>query len=209
MIPLRQAVGIAALALLAGIAGVIAGSFTSGHGPPPVLTDALSAHASTRWIADAWIAATLPGAPNGVVAARRGDARPALVLIDLEGKPVAQDDWRGKRVVLNFWASWCAPCREEMPALNRFAQAQRDSGVLVVGLAQDDADAVRDFLKTTPVQYPIVFAAEQPFEAGIRHGNTYGVLPFTVLIDRDGRIAEQRIGGIDESRLEAWLADHP
>ena len=95
---------------------------------------------------------------------------------------------------MNLWASWCGPCIEEMPELDRFAREQGEAGVQVLGIALDDADAVRGFLQRVPVDYAIALDAPGPADAGVRLGNPRGVLPYTVLIDADGRLVRHRIG---------------
>ena len=86
-----------------------------------------------------------------------GDQLPALTLPDLAGQPlVLRDRFAGRPLLINVWASWCAPCVEEMPELARFAGAQGDNGVQVLGLALDTTDDVRGFLQQVPVDYPIV-----------------------------------------------------
>ena len=203
----RQAAGVVALALGAAIAGLVAGSFLDRSGPPAWLTDAMSTTRPGRWLADSWIAATRPAGPPGVTVARKGDRRPDLALLDLDGQPSAQTAWDGKLVVVNFWASWCAPCRDEMPELERFHQEQRAKGVEVVGIAIDDPAAVKEFLNTTPVSYSIVFARDAIPSPTTLFGNTHGALPYSVLIGRDGRVLEQRLGKIDAALLERWVAD--
>ena len=203
----RQAAGVVGLALGAAVAGLVAGSFLDRKGPPAWLTDAMSTTRPGRWLADSWIAATKPAAPPGVPVARKGDRRPDIALVDLDGPPAAQSAWDGKLVVVNFWASWCTPCREEMPELERFHQAQRDKGVEVVGFAIDDPASVKEFLNTTPVTYSIVFARDTLPSPTTLFGNTHGALPYSVLIGRDGRVLEQRLGKIDAAQLERWIGD--
>lgn len=204
---LRQVAGVVLLALGAGIAGLVAGSFVDRNGPPAWLTDAMGATKPGRALADAWIAATRPQPPPGVIVARKGDRRPEIALLGLDGQPTTLTGWEGKLVVVNFWASWCAPCREEMPELERFHVAQREKGVEVVGIALDDLAAVKEFLNTTKVSYPIVLATESSPNPTMLFGNTQGALPYSVLIGRDGRVLEQRLGKIDEAVLERWVDD--
>jgi thiol-disulfide isomerase/thioredoxin len=171
------------------------------------LSDALMRTSPGRWIADRWIAASTPAAPPGVAVARRGDRRPDPALVDLAGQAHTLGEWDGKLVLVNFWASWCAPCREEMPALDQFQRDFADRGVQVIGLAVDDAGSTREFLAHTPVRYPIVLAADAS-DPGIAFGNTRSALPFSVLIGRDGRILEQHLGGISDETLKRWVEPH-
>ncbi|KPN17643.1 thioredoxin [Xanthomonas sp. Mitacek01] len=115
--------------------------------------------------------------------------------------------YAGQRVLVNIWASWCGPCIEEMPELDRFAGEQGDNGVQVLGIALDDAQAVRDFLQRIPVDYAIALDAPGPADAGVRLGNPRGVLPYTVLLSPDGRLLKQRIGPFAHGEIDGWVAD--
>lgn len=201
----RHVAGLLALAFGAGLAGLIAGSVVTGRGPPPWLTDALMRSGAGQKLAQWWLDASAPAAPAGVRVAREGEAAPDPALRDLEGRERHVAEWRGKRVLVNFWATWCAPCREEMPALDA---AQRDfaaNGVEIVGIALDDADAVREFLGQTPVAYPILLAPADAPNPAIAFGNTRGALPYSVLLDADGKIVRQRLGGLTTDQLHNWL----
>ena len=107
-------------------------------------------------------------------------------------------------MLINVWASWCGPCIEEMPELERFAVAQGASGVQVVGIALDDVANVREFLVQVPVSYPIMIDAAGPADAGVRLGNPKGVLPYSILISADGRLLKQRIGPFVHGEIDAW-----
>jgi len=138
-----------------------------------------------------------------------GAPRAAFVRPDPEGKPHDIAAWDGKLIVLNFWASWCAPCRAEMPALDRIAQRHAGHGVSVIGVAVDEAAATRDFLREHPVGYPILVDDPQTSgELSTSYGNERKVLPYTVLIGRDGRILAQHVGSFDETALDNWLRPH-
>lgn len=145
-------------------------------------------------------------------AALVGTARPALELPDIEGTRTSIAHWDGRLVLLNFWASWCGPCIEEMPLLDRMQQRHAGAGLQIVGIAADGAQATRDFLGRHPVAYPILVddpdqAANGRDSAAI-YGNDRGVLPYSVLIGRDGRILAQHYGNFSETSLEAWLQPH-
>lgn len=149
--------------------------------------------------------ATAPAPPAGVKPAKVGDPMPPISLSDLEGNIVdLAANYRGKRVLINVWASWCGPCIEEMPELQRYATAQGTEGVQVVGLALDTVDGVRDFLSRVPVSYSIVLDTPGPADASVWLGNAKGVLPYTVLVGADGRIERQKIGPFQHGEISGW-----
>nr|WP_283254798.1 TlpA disulfide reductase family protein [Luteimonas galliterrae] len=151
------------------------------------------------------LSASAPALPAGVTVARRGEAVPPLTLPDLGGNPVAVPQaFAGRPLLINVWASWCGPCIQEMPELQRFFAEQGGKGVQVIGIALDDEAAVRRFLKTTPVAYPILIEAAGPADAGVRLGNPKGVLPYSVLVSADGRLLKQRIGPFEHGEISGW-----
>lgn len=135
-----------------------------------------------------------------------GQPLPALVLPDLDGKLHPLSDYRGRRVLLNFWASWCGPCLEEMPALNQAQEKFGDHASIVVGIAMDEPVHARAFLAMHPVNYPILLGRLNPPSTSLRLGNTHELLPYSVLIDADGRILATHAGALSTSQLERWLA---
>ena len=143
--------------------------------------------------------------PPGMTVLKVGDARADLELADLDGQTRRLSEFDGKFVLLNFWATWCGPCREEMPLLD--AAHEKLNGLNVVGVAIDDGEAVREFLKEYPVRYPILISDEDQ-DAALRYGDTKSVLPYSVLIGRDGRILAQRAGYFTEASLNGWLQPH-
>lgn len=151
------------------------------------------------------------GIPPGLLSSRQvtpeegqaaADALMTLTLDDLEGRPQAISQWRGKVLVVNFWASWCAPCIEEMPAFSRLHRHYAAYGVQFVGIGMDEADKMQAFVKTTPVAYPLLVA-------GAAGSQTPGLevkgLPYTLVIGRDGRYESSRLGRLDEAMLEPIL----
>jgi len=111
---------------------------------------------------------------------------------------------KGKPILLNFWATWCPPCIEELPMIDRFFKDQAANGWQVVGLAIDQPSAVRKFLAKTPVSYPIGLAGLQGTDLVKQMGNTAGGLPFTLVIDAGGSIAARKMGKLDAGDLQAW-----
>lgn len=134
-----------------------------------------------------------------------GDSLPALSLPDLEGRPLdLRQHAAGRPLLINVWASWCAPCVKEMPELARFAATQGDNGVQVLGLALDTADGVRGFLQRIPVDYPIVVETPGPRDASVQLGNTQGLLPYSVLFDAQGRLVKAKLGPFAHGEIDGW-----
>ncbi len=147
--------------------------------------------------------------PDAKAALQIGALAKPISLPDPAGQTHTLDEWHGKLIVLNFWASWCGPCREEMPLLDRTQQRLGARGLQVIGVASDTAAATRDFLGRHPVRYPILINDPDTMpDVSIDYGNSRGVLPYTVLIGRDGRVLAQRFGNFSESGLEQWLKPH-
>lgn len=151
------------------------------------------------------VASTAPTPPAGVRVAGRGDPMPALSLPDLAGRRVSLPAaYAGRPLLINFWASWCGPCIKEMPELDRYAASQGANGAQVVGIALDHAEDVRAFLQRTPVAYPVLLDVAGPADSGVRLGNPKGVLPYSVLISADGRIAKQKLGPFQPGEIDGW-----
>jgi thiol-disulfide isomerase/thioredoxin len=191
--PLR----IVAFAVLAGLLGLVAGLWINGPGP------LLGTEFGQRMLNDT-LAATTP-APAGVPVAKRGEPIPAVQVAALDGSPVhLPADYAGRPVLVNLWASWCGPCIEEMPELDRYAREQGANGVQVLGIALDDAEAVQAFLDRIPVEYRIAIDAPGPADAGVRLGNPRGVLPYTALVSADGQLLKQKIGPFAHGEIDDW-----
>ena len=133
------------------------------------------------------------------------DANPllALSLPDTHGtaQPLAQ--WRGKVMVVNFWATWCGPCREEMP---EFVRAQRElgsKGLQVIGIAIDQPDKVAAFAKELDLNYPALIAGYETLDVAKPLGNRLLGLPFTVVLDRQGRVAHTQLGPMKPEQLHS------
>ena len=204
----KHTAAIGLLALGAGFAGLVVGSIVTGKGAPRGMTDLLGRSEATRWLAEAWIDAAQPAAPAGVRIAQRGDPAPAVALRDRDGNTASLAQWQDRLVVVNFWATWCTPCLKEMPELDRFQRKHATNGVQVVGVALDGIAEVEAFLHDTPVGYPILLAPNPAANPSLPFGNTYGALPFSVLLGRDGRILDTRLGEVSEAMLEGWIAPH-
>lgn len=148
--------------------------------------------------------------PAGIRAAAPGERPDPVRLPDLEGNPVELAAIApGRPLLVNVWASWCGPCVEEMPELQRFAAAQGSDGVQVVGLALDEAVPVREFLARVPVDYPILLDRPGPADASVLLGNTRGLLPYTVLLDAERRIVRRKLGPFDPGEIDSWASPAP
>jgi thiol-disulfide isomerase/thioredoxin len=126
-------------------------------------------------------------------------------LPDLAGKPLTLDSWQGKFRIVNFWATWCAPCRQEIPELIAFQRENAANGVQVVGIAVDQADKVQDYAKEIGVNYPILVAGMGGVDLARRAGNPSGALPFTIVLDRDGKVITTHLGAVSGEELRKLL----
>lgn len=122
------------------------------------------------------------------------------------GKELVMADFKGQPLLLNFWATWCPPCITEMPLLDRFEQEHRQRGWRVVGLAIDRPAAVSEFLIRNPIGFAIALAGAEGVSLTRSLGNQGGGLPFSVVFDRQGRIARTKLGSVHEKELAAWAA---
>lgn len=148
-----------------------------------------------------------PPPPVGIETVDIGQSVPDFELIDSNGTKQRLSQWRGKLLVVNYWASWCPPCIEEMPLLDRYAKAHADGNVVVIGIAEDDPEVVAAFLADHPVKYPILLGGMGTSGNSALLGNRRNVLPFTVLVGTDGRLLERHAGLVTETLLDRWLGD--
>ncbi len=191
---------IVAVAVLAGVLGILASLWFGG-------SPLLRTETGQRGV-QAVMNATAPAPPAGVTPARRGDPMPPVSLPNLQGSTQDLNTlYAGRPLLINVWASWCGPCIEEMPELNRYAQAQGPDGVQVIGLALDTPDNIRWFLGRVPVSYPIVVDTPGRADASVWLGNAKGVLPYSVLVSAQGRILKQKVGPFAAGEIDDWAAD--
>jgi thiol-disulfide isomerase/thioredoxin len=118
-------------------------------------------------------------------------------------QPISQ--WRGKVMVVNFWASWCEPCREEIPEFIELQKKFGEQGVVFVGIAVDQKERVAAFSKQIGINYPVLVGDLSAMKLADVAGNRQGALPFTVIIDRSGNITGSKLGRLSRSKLEGML----
>jgi thiol-disulfide isomerase/thioredoxin len=126
-------------------------------------------------------------------------------LSDLSGKSQMMSQWRGKVLVVNFWATWCAPCRDEIPALMRVQHIYASNGVQFVGIALDDVSKVRDYADEMRIDYALLIGGIEALAVTRDLGNRGEVLPFTVVLDRAGKVVYAHAGALTEALLGAVL----
>ncbi|MBX3658570.1 MAG: TlpA family protein disulfide reductase [Ramlibacter sp.] len=186
-------------------------------------TDLLSSEASSPetasparrrlLIAGAGLAAGLAGAgvawwryqPHAVAPG----ANEALWQLSFEtpgGPPLALQTFRGRPLLINFWATWCPPCVEELPLLDRFYGQNSANGFQIIGLAIDQPTPVRAFLQKTPVRFPVGLAGLTGTDLGRSLGNLTGALPFTVVFNAAGEVVQRKMGKVSSEDLQQWLA---
>ena len=122
-----------------------------------------------------------------------------------DGKTVNTQDWQGKVLVVNFWASWCPPCVEEMPALDKLQQEFLQQNVLFVGIGIDSPSNIREFLSKTPVSYPIVIGGLEGSNLSKQLGNSQGALPYTIIINAKGKASYSKLGKISEDDIRSAI----
>lgn len=190
------------VAVIAALAGAGASLFFD-----PTIATRLASTEPGQKLLGAVLKSRAPAAPAGVIVAERGDIVPTMTLADSGGATTRiPQAWSGKPTLVNLWATWCTPCLKEMPDLQAFSGEQGANGVQVVGIALDEATAVRDFLQRHHITYPSLVDAPGPADAGVRLGNPAGVLPYTILVSPEGRVLKTKIGPFDDVQAIAnWV----
>jgi len=128
-----------------------------------------------------------------------------FTLRDLAGKSHSLGDWRGKLVLLNFWATWCPPCRREIPLFMQLQDRYQRQGLQIVGIAVDNPEPVARYWQEMHLNYPILLADDRTFDLMAAYGNKDGSLPYSVLIKTDGQVAKVKLGAFEGKELEALL----
>lgn len=126
--------------------------------------------------------------------------------VNLQGGMLRMSSMRGRSLILNFWATWCPPCIDELPLLSDFYQENSSNGWQVLGLAIDQLDSVAKFLAHSPVSFPVAMAGKTGIDMTRSLGNLAGGLPFTVVFGSDGVVAHRKMGRISPGDLRSWVA---
>ena len=125
---------------------------------------------------------------------------------DLSGRRRRLSEWGGRPILCNFWATWCAPCREELPLLEAASRENASIGLQIVGIAIDNAANVTKYLKEVQVGYPVLIAEGSAINLMRVLGNPNGVLPFSVAVDGAGRLRQRKVGAYSAQELRSDLA---
>jgi len=154
-------------------------------------------YAGLRYQAPAFLAATQTKTASEILF--------ESVLSDLKGDNQPFEQWRGKVLVVNFWATWCPPCREEIPQFIKLQEKYRARGLVFVGVAIDKKDAVRTYADEVGINYPVLMGDLAAMDLSRKAGNHAGALPFTLIIDRSGKIIATKYSGLTQDKLEAII----
>jgi thiol-disulfide isomerase/thioredoxin len=150
-------------------------------------------------------AESAPVAATAASAAAIPETRPEFTLSSLDGHRHAISEWDGKTLLVNFWATWCAPCRHEIPLLGSIRREYASKNVEIVGIAVDVAQDVRTFLQHTPIDYPVLTGEQDALDAAQAFGVNEMAFPFTAFIDAHGHVLTVHLGELHEAQARAIL----
>lgn len=167
---------------------------------PPTVRSVPAGQASPPSLAD--LAAEAPPSPAVIP-----EKLPDFALKDLKGKLTPISRWAGKALVLNFWATWCAPCRREIPLLKSLAGPFAERDVVTIGIAVDYADKVQDFADQYHIGYPLLVGEQEALDVAARLGVTSPVFPFTVFTDHHGNLIALTVGELHRPQIDLILAE--
>lgn len=125
----------------------------------------------------------------------------------LDGEQQVFADWKGKTLLIYFWATWCAPCHKEAPRLSALYEKFKDDGFVVVGLAVDNADKVRKFVEDKALKNPTVYGGSEAIKLGRDLGNDLGAIPYTVIVDNKGNVVETLRGDTPDGKVEGLISN--
>ena len=150
----------------------------------------------SRWLSRADLAAVSDAAVRALTAKR---------LPDLSGQPRSLDEWQSKALVVNFWATWCAPCRKEIPDFVRAQERYGPAGLQIVGIAFDQPEAAAEFVREFRINYPVLIAGMDTMVLMREAGNRQGVLPFSLMLGPGAKVVGTQLGVLSEERLVAVM----
>ena len=145
---------------------------------------------------------TIPATPAAVIPKNRPD----ITLADRDGKPRSLAEWDGKPQVINFWATWCAPCRREIPMLNALVRDGTYPEFILIGIAVDFRQDVLRYLASTPIDYTVLIGEQDGLDAARAFGMESLGLPFTAFVDKAGRIVTIHVGELHRSQADVILS---
>lgn len=134
-----------------------------------------------------------------------GTKRPEFSLPDISGKTRSTREWNGKVLIINFWASWCSPCRKEIPIFNKLQAEYGEDEIQFIGIAIDQRNAVKKFVDNTPIYYPNLIGNTTAVKLAKSYGNLTGSLPYSVFINRQGTISSIASGGLNEQYIRKTI----
>jgi thiol-disulfide isomerase/thioredoxin len=147
-----------------------------------------------------------PSGPEQPAAAVIPEFRPEVTLADRDGRPRSLSEWDGKPLIINFWATWCAPCRREIPMLNALAVDEKYSSFEIIGIAIDFREDVLKYLEKMPIDYTVLIGEQDGLTAARAFGMESIGLPFTAFTDRQGRIATIHVGELHLPKAQVILS---
>ncbi|HSD61841.1 MAG TPA: TlpA disulfide reductase family protein [Burkholderiales bacterium] len=144
--------------------------------------------------------------PAEAIPDKGGQALLAATFPDLEGREQPLSQWKGKVLVVNFWATWCEPCKKEIPEFVKIQAKYSEKGVRFVGVALDEREKVQAMSLDLGINYPVLIAPLSAIGVSREAGNDKAALPFTAILDRSGRVVSSKLGGLNEAKLEAIIS---
>lgn len=163
---------------------------------------ALIALAGGFWLAQ-WLNRPQLSEPSQVAAMPK--TMVDFTLPDLDGNPRDINEWRGKVIVLNFWATWCPPCREEIPLFISMQDKYGPRGLQVIGVAIDKTEDVKNYQEFNFINYPVLVGQDEVMVLMTQYGNRIASLPYSVVMDRQGRVLGRKVGAYQRTELQAVL----
>ena len=140
-------------------------------------------------------------AESGTKPGKNGQMAVVFTLPDSDGKLRSSTEWQGKVVILNFWATWCPPCLKEIPEFIKLQRTEGERGLQFVGIALDELEEVRQYSAKTAVNYPLLIAPDEGVALSQQLGNNLGVVPYSVVIDRSGKIVHTQHGAFSTEQI--------